>query len=1504
MSSQPFEPPVPVHNDAFLDRNDKLSRAPIGVRLRAKLDHSIGRAFRAWSAPSPWAHEEPIRAELFGIERLEQHAESLAAAQHTASKLKSKRRLDARLRDNNQALRAAYHATVETVRAERTITPAANWLLDNFHVVEQQVREIQVDLPPSFYRQLPKLMEGPLEGYPRVFGLAWAFVAHTDSQFDPEMLRRFAAAYQRVQPLTIGELWAVPITIRIVLLENLRRLADDIVRCQAARQEADALADRLLDGDSHETAVSEMVLRGVEAPLRVPFAVQLIQRLCDQDPKEVPALRWLYERLAAQGTTADDIVREEHQRQGAVNVTARNVITSMHLISVIDWKELIESVSLVDAMLRAESDFAAMDFPTRDLYRRAVEELARGSRHSESDITRLALLAAKRAGEKVRSKDEETSAREQDPGHYLIGKGRPAFEKELKYRGAIGGWLVRANAAAGISGYLGFVGLTTAIIAALILSWNMEPGGILAFCILALLALIPASDAAMALVNCGAMNRFASNALPALELSDGVPTRLRTMIAVPMLLTSRVAIIEQIQRLEIHYLANSDGDLCFALLSDWADCATKTAPGDDELLKLAVEGILELNRRHGPALGGERFILLHRQRLWNDGQGKWIGWERKRGKLHELNRLLRGATDTTFIAAGGHSPSVPAGVRFVIILDADTQLPRGTAKRLIGKIAHPLNRPTLDPHFGRVIEGHAVLQPRVTPALPIGTEGSLFQRVFSSASGMDPYACAVSDVYQDLFGEGSYCGKGIYDVDLFEAALAGRIPENTLLSHDLLEGIFARSGLVSDIEVVDEFPARYDVATARQHRWVRGDWQLLPWLFGRGWTSNGDKHHRSIPLVGRWKMIDNLRRSLSPPASLIALVVGWTLPFASAELWSAFVLTMIAIPPLIPFISGIVPRRPGLSKLVHLRAVGTDLKLALSQIMLLVTFLSHQAWTMSDAILRTLFRLVVSHRNMLEWVTAAQTKVNPQLDLVGFYRRMAGGVTLAAGATILVACVAPSSWPIAAPFLMLWLLSPAVARWISLPSPLSARQPISSSDTQALRLVARRTWRFFETFVTAEHHMLPPDNFQEEPVPVVAHRTSPTNLGLYLSSVVAAHDSGWLGMTQTVERLEATLKTMGKLERCRGHFYNWYDTHDLRPLDPKYISSVDSGNLAGHLIVLANACRELVTVPIVGPQSFVGIGDSLDLTRESMCGITDASGVTRDQRDEALYGITTSLRQAPTTATGIAGQLTELTHQAARLIWVAQTLTGDRREGADVETEASTWAEATSATVLSHQQDVEHLMPWAGRMAFDTAFFTPGSVETGTCPKTDLAQLLSTMPTLAGLPNLCDAAISILMRWRTELEALPHPDIGALADVDALIGDFTQSADAAATFQRRLVALGKLARGMFDAMSFGFLFDPKRELLSIGYRVADESLDPNCYDLLASEARLASFVAIAKGDLPTRHWFRLGRAMVSLGFELCVDFVVWLDVRVPDAITGHARAGWQFARTDQPLGRA
>ena len=1233
----------------------------------------------------------------------------------------------------------------------RAITPAAEWLLDNYHLVEEQIREIRADLPPGYYRQLPKLAAGPFAGYPRVLGVAWAFVAHTDSRFDPAMLRRFVRAYQRVQPLTIGELWAVAITLRIVLVENLRRGAKRILAGRAEREEADAFADRLLGVNGRPAEPVAAVFRGREAPLPAAFAVQLVQRLRDQDPKVTPALVWLDERLAAQATTADEIVHDEHQRQGATNVTVRNIITSMRLVSSVDWAELIESVSLIDDALRPASSFAAMDFPTRNLYRSVIEELARGSKLTELEIAQAALAAS-------------GPGRAQDPGYHLIGGGRRAFEARVGFRAPLRRWPARLGASLGIRGYVGAVTALAASVLALPLvgleRLGVGGGWLVA---LGLLGLIPAIDAAVALVNRAVTRGFGATILPGLALRGGVPAHLRTMVAVPILLTTRSALEEQIERLEVHYLASPEDELHFALLSDWTDAGTETVEGDDALVEAAAAGIARLNRHYGPAAAGERFLLLHRRRVWNEAQQQWIGWERKRGKLHEMNRLLRGATDTSFTGADGTPPAVPAGVRYVITLDADTRLPREAARRLIGKMAHPLNHPRLDAAGRRVVEGYGVLQPRVTPSLPIGREGSLFQRIFSSMSGIDPYATAVSDVYQDLFGEGSYTGKGIYDVDAFEAALEGRVRESTLLSHDLFEGTFARAGLASDIEVVEEFPARYDVAAARQHRWARGDWQLLPWILGRA---------GALPPVGRWKMVDNLRRSLSAPASFAALAAGWTLPLDAAVLWTGFLVATIALSTLLPVLAAIVPRRTGITARSHLRALAGDVRLAALLTAFLIVFLAHQAWLMADAIGRTLFRLLVSRRHLLDWVSAGQATVSRRLGVPGFYRHMAGGVALAVGAVIIVWRTGNAAWPVALPFLLAWIASPAIARWTSLSPLVAGRFRVSPADARALRRVARRTWRFFESFVTASDHALPPDNFQEDPKPALAHRTSPTNIGLYLLSAASARDFGWAGTLDTVARLEATLETMGRLARFRGHFYNWYDTRDLRPLEPQYVSSVDSGNLAGHLIALANACREWTLSPRDGPEALAGIEDALSLTREALHALPEdrrTQTIARHHLDAALDALDAALPR------GIA----EAAPAAATMLDMARTLAGER--GDEAGTEMLFWAEATHRSLESHRRD------------------------------------------------------------------------------------FAPSEDGAPAIEQRLAALAATARAMAEAMDFGFLLERERRLLSIGYRVAEGDLDPSCYDLLASEARLASFVAIAKGDVPPRHWFRLGRAVTPVG---------------------------------------
>jgi cyclic beta-1,2-glucan synthetase len=1318
-------------------------------RGKARLKSAILRVFGRGSQAVPWNSEESIREELFSAERLEEHAESLAQAQAVTAQPVAGRSLAARLKDNEAALLEAYRALAAAVGEGRVVTPAAEWLLDNYHLVDEQIREIRDDLPPGYYRQLPKLAGGPFAGYPRVLGVAWAFVAHTDSRFDPALLRRFVRAYQRVQPLTIGELWAVAITLRIVLVENLRRAARRIVTSRAARQQADALADRLLAPQAPPAEqIPALLQRYAEAPLSESFAVQLAQRLRDLDPKATPALAWLEERLAAEAKSVEQIVHDEHQRQGATNVTVRNIITSMRLVSDVDWPELVESVSLIDDALRPASGFAQMDFATRNLYRNAIEELARGAKRPELEIAQAALAAATGTG------------RERDPGYHLIAGGRRAFEAAIGYRVPVRRWPGRLSGALGIGGYIGAVVAAAAIVLALALYALAGAGvGGAWLGVLAALGLLPALDAGVALVNRAVTRGFGATLLPGLELREGIPAHLRTLVAVPILLSTRDALEEQLERLEIHHLASPESELHFALLSDWTDAPAETAAQDQALLDAAAEGIARLNRQYGPAAGGERFLLFHRRRVWSESQQCWMGWERKRGKLHELNRLLRGATDTTFV--GVSAP--PSGVRYVITLDADTRMPRDAARRLVGKMAHPLNQPRFDAAARRVVEGYGVLQPRVTPSLPVGREGSLYQRIFSSVGGIDPYESAVSDVYQDLFGEGSYTGKGIYDLDDFEAALEGRVREGTLLSHDLFEGTFARAGLASDIEVVEEFPSRYDVAAARQHRWVRGDWQLLPWIAGRA---------GALPPIGRWKMLDNLRRSLSTPACVIALAAGWALPLHAAVLWTGFVVSTIAVATLVPILSAIVPRRARTTARSHLHALAVDVRLALSLTALLLVFLAHQAWLMADAIGRTLYRLLVSRRRLLDWVTAEQAQVGPRLDLSGFTRLMGGGVALGGAAAIGAAWVGGEAWPVALPFALAWIVSPAIARWTSLSPLVAGRVPVSPADARALRLIARRTWRYFEAFVTAEEHWLPPDNFQEDPKPVVAQRTSPTNIGVYLLSAASARDFGWTGTAETVERLEATLATLQGLPRFRGHFYNWYGTRDLRPLEPQYVSSVDSGNLAGHLIALANACREWTRAPLADAPAIAGVEDSLALACEAVQTLPEdrrTQTTTRQQLSGALDALGAALGR------GVA----QLGPQADTMLDIARTLASER--GDEAGAEMLYWAGATHRSIGSHLRDL----------------------------------------------------------GRTE--------------------------DEARALQRRLAALEAAARGLAEAMDFGFLLDAERKLLSIGYRVAEGELDPSCYDLLASEARLASFVAIAKGDVASRHWFRLGRAVTPVG---------------------------------------
>jgi cyclic beta-1,2-glucan synthetase len=1219
------------------------------------------RARRA--APGP--PQRPLRDELLSVERLEERAHSLAARFTADPSRRPARRVFQRFDDNVRVLRQVYRALADDGQRGEFVTPAAEWLLDNYHLVASEIGDIRRNLPRGYYRELPRLASREFLGNARAYALAVELIRHSDSRLDRQQMVRYLDAFQTVAPLTIGELWAWPSMLKLALVENLRRLAEETLEARAARRAADAHVARI-------DAAGQGVPPPLPRALHGAAVVQLLQRAREYGPRLAAVRTGLDAHLARSGLTAEDAIRGEHQREAADQVSVANVFTSLRLCSTLDWSEFVEAVSLVERVLRRDPAGAhgRMDFLSRDRYRQAVEELAERAGEGQVRVALRAVESARQVGEA-----EGAGARAAHVGYHLIGKGRRDLEEDLAWRPGPRRRLRRLVFANATAVYLGAIALLTAALAgvgaAYLRSQGAAPWAQLA---VGLLLLVPASEVAV-----GAVQRLAARfapprRLPRLDLSGGLPEDARTLVVIPTLLTSVEGVAGLLEHLEVVALGNRDPRIHFALLGDFVDAPARDLPGDAAILAAARGGIEALNARLGEGRG-DRFFLLHRARQWNPGERTWMGWERKRGKLEELNRLLRGAADTSFDVQVGDLRALPR-VRYCITLDSDTRLPRDAARKLVGVMAHPLNRPRFDPARGRVTEGYGILQPRVS-VTTASAAGSLFARVFAGYTGVDPYTTAVSDTYQDLFGEGSFTGKGLYDVDAFAAALEGRVPENAILSHDLFEGIHARTALVTDVEVVDDYPSSVLAHARRQHRWARGDWQILAWLFPVVPTRLGLRRNR-LPLISRWKIFDNLRRTLAAPATVALFLLAWTVLPGSPAVWTAAVLAALAFP-LYPLaaeaLAGPRPHQPWRAFLLSL---GEDVRTALARVALQLAFLASQAYVMAHAVLVTLVRLGVTRRRLLEWETAAARAARAAgLGLEGprsFLVDMIASPAIAAAGLAAIVASRPGALAGAAPVLALWTLAPLVAYRLSQPIP-GREVALGAEDRSFLLGVARSTWAYFEAFMGPEDHFLPADNFQDVPVSRVAHRTSPTNIGMGLLATLSAHDLDLIPTGVLVDRIDSILTTMEGLERLEGHLFNWYDTLTLAPLPPRYVSTVDSGNLAGALMVVAEGLRQLGRKPLP-PEA------------------------------------------AP-----------------------------------------------------------------------------------------------------SGAPE-------------------------------------------------RLASLARRVAAFADAMNFRFLYDPQRSLLAIGYRAADAEgpgrLDPTHYDLLASEARLASFIAIAKGDLPERHWFLLGRAVTSV----------------------------------------
>ncbi|MEI2779545.1 MAG: glucoamylase family protein [Tetrasphaera sp.] len=1303
-------------------------------------------AFRRRS--EPWADTEPIRAEIFSAERFEEHARSLADSHMVLGSTTRVVPLLTRLKQDAAALGRAYEAISEDVRDEREITPAAEWLLDNFHTVEENIRQIRRDLPPDYFRQLPKLGPGFLQGHPRMFAIMWGYVAHTDSLLDAELLSRYIRAYETRKALTLGELWAVAITLRLLLVENLRRVADRVVGAGKDRRAADRVADGLLGIGGQPVALTQLIPDRAFVPSRA-FAARLLRRLSGQQHPE--AITWLQSRLGVD--SLEPLALAEARAQSAATVTVRNIFTSLTLLADMNWEDWLESVSLIEEELRTDEGYQGLDFPTRNLNRSAIEDLARGSGQAEIDVTRAALQWARHGV------DEPG----RDIGYWLLDSGRRAFARSIGYHESARSRGERWLRQAGLPGYL--LALTVAMATVLGMTWwlvtRVAPSpGPLALTLLGALSAVAFSDWAVSTVNYWAARIVSARPLPGLALRDGVPHDLRTLVVIPTLLTSIDDIDQLVDQLQVHYLANPDGELYYGLATDWPDAPEKDAPGDHESLARARAGIAALNTRHG-----ERFLLFHRDRRFNPAEGVWMGWERKRGKLDELNKLLRSQDSLMYVAEG----RLPGPFRYVITLDSDTRLPREAARRLVGKMAHPLNRARLD-HTGRkVARGYGIMQPRVTPSLPMAEDSSLLQRTYSTQRGADRYAFAVSDAYQDLFEQGSFTGKGIYDIDIVDRTVSSRIPENRVLSHDLLEGNYARSGLVTDVEVVEEHPTSYAVTASRAHRWARGDWQLLPWLV---------RPRSGISALGLWKMADNVRRSLAKPAQVAALIAALALlPVRGVAVWLGVVLLTYFAPHILPVLPRFLLNRKGITRRSQLTGALSELRDGLLVAAFDLTFLAHQAWLMLDAVVRTLIRLLFTRRHLLEWTTAAAAGKGGKRTLPDYIRLMAGGTLLAIAVLAVGAWRGPGHLALAIVPGLLWLLAPAVAWASSWPSQ-EVEAESTPQERAALRLVARRTWAFFTSFVTADDNHLPPDNFQEEPRPTIAHRTSPTNVGLYLLTVVSAREFGWIGLAEAADRCERTLATLARMQRYRGHFFNWIDTRSLAPLEPRYVSTVDSGNLAGHLLTLACAVRGWAQAIDAAPAS---------LSRD---GVADALAVL-DSDAETAPELPASLREA---------------------------------------------ADAVAATLHASTAAEDPLQSWV-------------AVE----------EAAANLAAAAGLSRAADDGPEVRPTGALAVAA------GAVeATVTSLGRDLRLDDEARTRLAGRLRAIADRADDLFQHMDFTFLRDPHRNLLSVGYHVPTGRLDEACYDLLASEARLTSYVAVIKRHVRTRHWFLLGRPVTAV----------------------------------------
>lgn len=1338
-----------------------------------------------------------------------------------------------RLRQDSAALTQACAELSEAARLEHALSPAAEWILDNSYLIHTQIGEVERHLPPD-YAAWPSRGDG----HRGLSNVARELAAKTGYSITEANIRECLHEYQASRPLAISELWAFPLFLRIALIEALTRLAVRVSEGQELRESAYLWANRLATsaraGRPEDNSAFEKILQYLEAePIaRQPhFVTALAEQLQDEEMALGPAQHWIEGRFVE---SLIEVVRAQHTKEAAETVSTSNAFGSLRTLGRLDYTKIFEDASLVEAELRKDPAgvYPHSDFATRDMCRRMVEKVSHYSGLEEVDVARRAIGLA----------EASSDARTGHVAYYLLSGGLARLEAATKARVPLDKKLLRAACRYATPVYLtSVIGLALCFVVLVwFLAWEAGVHREPVLIALVILALLPLSELSVQIVNALVISILPPDPLPKLDLRNGIPAGAATLVVVPMMLTSVEVVRAELEKLEVRFLGNRNDHVYFSLFSDFTDAAAETTPKDAELLQAARDGIAGLNARYPlpDAAEGSRFLLFHRKRTWSESEQSWIGRERKRGKLEELNAFLNGAHgDADGVLDTGRRPPP---ISYVITLDSDTQLPSESARRLIETISHPLNQVEIDPVTRVRKRGYTIIQPRVSITLP-GATATRFTRIFADATGTDPYARTVSDAQQDLFLEAMFHGKAIYDVRAFHTILQNRFPPDTLLSHDLIEGAHVGVGLASDIELFEHLPVDYATFAARQHRWLRGDWQIARWVFrsvpaGSASGKTGGIEPNPLSVINRWRILDNLRRSLAPVAALLLLLLGW-LTSAAPGVWSLVVGLAVAIPAVTPLLDRLARRVQGT---VHRWQGAAD---EVFRAVVMIAFLPHQAWLSVDAIVRVFYRRSISRRKLLEWQTADRVKEAGRRHRNATFWQL----VVISGLSVLLTIVllwkgqfAPTSL-----FVILWAGSPLLARWLAAPAPSRGRRKLTGEETLFLRRIARQTWRFFDDLVGPDSQWLPPDNTQLALRVEVAQRTSPTNIGFWLTSALAARDFGYLTPDEFLRRCSQTIETMGRMERYEGHLLNWYDTRTLEPLNPRYVSTVDSGNLIAAFWVLEQGCQDILRAPILGHTGLRGLTDTLAILAEK-CGDDPSVTVALRALRRILHSSRSTSREGHELIARYRMAIAPMQKLREAQRWHVEAMDNTAAD------ERLYWASRLAAELACWTRIVERYLRWMETLASppDSSLLAIGQ---------DAVKLrrraLRHMPSLATLGDDSTTSIDAILAWRNSRDLRPE----LAAWLDQLAAEYGNARANATQTVNELKTMMANASKLADGTNMRFLYDAGRKLFGVGYAVGGPREFGSYYDLMASECRLASLVAIAKGDLPTEHWFALSR---------------------------------------------